>query len=171
MGQPNIADFQTDLKFSEEASDEPFWDAVYKKAFPNLVNHMACGGDNNSQRRGVDRVIHLANGKTLYIDEKKRREDWNDILLEYISVDATNAPGWMEKDLAIDYLAYAFMPSKTVYLFPWAMLRRAWQYYKEEWLEKYQLIPAQNNGYTTWNVAVPIPVLRGAVAAATIIKI
>jgi hypothetical protein len=165
-------DFRERLAWSEEKSCEPFWEAVYRKAFPNMVGHMLCGGSNDNQRRGVDRVIQLANGHTLYVDEKKRAKDYTDILLEYVSVSTTGAPGWMDKDLAIDYLAYAFMPSKRVYLFPWHMLRRAWLHHRDEWIEKYYPpIKAQNNGYETLSVAVPIKELRAAVHHASLIDV
>ena len=173
MGQPNLVvhDFVEQLVFSEKSSDELFWSAVYQKAFPNMVNFMLASGDTVSQRMGIDRVILLANGQVIKIDEKKRREDRDDILLEYISVDTTNAPGWIEKDLAIDYLAYAFMPSKRVYLFPWPMLRRAWMQYKPVWLSQYKIPPAQNNGYKTLSVAIPIKELRSAVSRASFIQL
>ena len=172
MGKSIVThDFQEQLAYSEEASGELFWDAIYRKAFPDMVNHMPASGDHDSQRRGIDRVVMLSNGKTLYIDEKKRKKDYPDILLEYISCDTTNAPGWMEKGLFIDYLAYAFMPSQRVYLLDWLMLRRAWIRYSEEWKKKYDCVPAQNVGYKTWCVAVPIGVILSAVKNATIIQL
>ena len=171
MGQPGLNDFRADLRFSIEASDEPFWDAVYRKAFPNMLSHMATVGKSQAQLLGIDRVIILASGKTLYIDEKKRREVYTDVLLEFISVDTSGAPGWIEKDLQIDYLAYAFMPSKRVYLFPWEMLRRAWRQWGDKWKREHQIVKAQNNGYKTHSVAVPIEKLRAAVSTACIIQL
>lgn len=172
MGQSIIEhDFRTSLRYSEAASDEPFWDEIYRKAFPNLVNHMLASGDTQSQRQGTDRVIILANNVVLKIDEKKRTEVYNDILLEYISVDTTGAPGWIEKDLAIDYLAYAFMPTKRVYLYPWIMLRRAWIHYKFEWLKDYKPVKAVNRGYNTFSLPVPIEVLKNAVSLASVIQL
>lgn len=166
-----IHNFDERLAWSETASCEPFWDAVYKKAFSNLVNHMQCSGNTASQRQGVDRVLHLSNGKTLYVDEKKRSQVYPDILLEYVSVSTTGAPGWIEKDLVIDYLAYAFMPTKRVYLFSWPMLRRAWLRYGREWRDKYPRIVAMNREYETHSVAVPISVLQRAVALSAIIDV
>ncbi|MFA6271402.1 MAG: hypothetical protein WC657_09450 [Candidatus Paceibacterota bacterium] len=173
MGQSSVVthDFRNSLAYSEVASDEPFWSAVYKKAFPNIVNQMLASGDTASQRMGIDRVVILANGQILKIDEKKRAGTYQDILLEYISVDTTGAPGWMEKDLAIDYLAYAFMPTKKVYLFSWPILRRAWDHYKAKWIATYPKITAQNRGYKTISVAVPIDVLTAAVSAASVIQL
>jgi hypothetical protein len=51
------------------------------------------------------------------------------------------------------------------------MLRRTWKHFKSEWLEKYPTIPAQNKGYKTLSVAVPIPVLREAVNRAALIQV
>lgn len=166
-----IHDFRERLEYGERSGHEPFWDAVYRKAFPNLVCHMTTGRDNKAQRIGVDRVLLLDNGRTLYIDEKKREKDYPDILLEFLSNDRTNAPGWIEKDLALDFLAYAFMSSKTVHLFPWLMLRRAWRHYRDEWLLKYPEVKAQNKTYATFSVAVPTKVLRQAVSLAAVIQL
>lgn len=173
MGQSELVihDFRERLAYSEAASDELFWDAIYRKAFPNMVSHMTASGNTQSQRMGIDRVILLANGKTLFIDEKKREREYSDILLEYVSVSTTGAPGWIEKDLSIDYLAYAFMPTKRVYLYPWEMLRRAWTNYSQTWRDEYQIVEAKNVGYSTFSVAVPIPVLNKAVSTACIIQL
>ena len=159
------------MAWSEEAGDEPFWDRIYKKAFPNLVNHMQTSGDTVSQRMGIDRVIMLANGHTLKIDEKKREQDWPDILLEFLSNDVTGAPGWMEKELAIDYLAYAFMPSQRVYLLPWPILRRVWLARRDKWLVQYDIKKAKNMGYQTHSVAVPIDVLMNTVTKAMVVTL
>lgn len=166
-----IHDFQEQLDYSEKASEESFWRAIYKKAFPNMVNCMPARGNTASQRQGIDRIIILGNGEILRIDEKKRRKVWRDFALEYISVDKTGAPGWVEKDLAIDYLAYAFMPIETVYLFPWPILRRAWNHYKNDWKKQYPSIEAQNSHYTTISVCVPIDIVLRAVRCASIIKL
>lgn len=173
MGQSGLMvhDFRERLAFSEVASDEPFWFEVYKKAFPNMVNFMPCPGDTVSQRQGIDRVILLASGRMLKIDEKKREKEYPDILLEYLSVDTTGAPGWIEKDLPIDYLAYAFMPTRRVYLFPWDMLRRTWINMKVDWLSKYPKIEAQNNGYKTHSIAIPTKDLLIAIKNASIIQL
>ena len=172
MGERAVVhDFRERLRFSERASDEPFWQAVYRKAFPGMVTMSLCPGNTQAQRIGIDRVITLSSGKILRIDEKKREKVYQDILLEYLSVDATGAPGWIEKDLLIDFLAYAFMPTQRVYLFPWEMLRRAWLQFGGKWKEEYPHIEAKNNGYSTWSVPVPIRVLRSAVHRAAIIQL
>jgi len=164
-------DFKTDLAYSELSSEEEFWDAVYRKAFPSMVNHMACLGDTESQRMGIDRVIILANGLTLKVDEKKRRKEYKDILLEFISNDQTRAPGWIEKNLAINYIAYAFMESRRVYLLDWQLLKRTWLRFGEEWKARFEIIRAENKNYTTLSVAVPIGELLTRIRTAVIIDV
>lgn len=167
-----VHDFRTSLAKSEAASLEPFWEQVYRKHFPTMVACVPLRGDTAAQRQGKDRAIHLANGDVLYIDEKSRdRHDDRDILLEYLSNDRTGAPGWIECDKSIDYLAYAFLPRKRVYLFPWLQLRRAWAHYKDQWKADYRPIPARNATYTTYCTPVPTHVLRAAISTAAIIQL
>lgn len=164
-------EFATDLAYSEAMSSDEFWEAIYRKAFPDMVGQLPVTGDNQAQRLGIDRLIVLASGRVLRVDEKKRRMVRNDILLEVVSVDTKNAPGWIEKDLAIDYLAYAFMPTKTCYLFPWDFLRSAWLRHGRDWRAAYGTVAAQNPGYRTISVPVPIKDLRRAVANAGVVQL
>ena len=166
-----IHSFRDQLAYSEKASAESFWGQVYKKAFPSMVGHMQCSDDTQGQRLGIDRLVHLSSGRTLMIDEKKRSKVYSDILLEYLSNDKTMAPGWIEKDLQIDYLSYAFMPIERVYLFPWHLLRRSWIHKGDYWKERYPVVCAKNAGYKTHSVAVPIEVLRKTVSTAAVIDL
>ena len=169
--------FHDDMGWSLTGRHEPFWNAVYHKAFPNLVQTELCS-DIPRQKQGIDRLLYLSNGKTLTVDEKKRKKVYGDILLEVISNEAYGTPGWMEKDLSIDYLAYAFMPIQRCYLFPWPMLRRAWCQYGDKWRSEYgtrrSSTDVEETGkivYWTVNVPVPIEVLRRAVSTAAIIDV
>ncbi len=166
-----INNFQERLDFSEKTSHEHFWNEVYKKAFPNLLWSKICTTKCQAQFLGIDRVIQLDTGKTLYIDEKKRESVYDDILLEFISNDVTGSPGWMEKKLLIDYIAYAFMPLKHCYILDWNLLKRAWKHCKESWKNKYKIIYAQNEGYKTISVAVPIEELLKNINRAMIIEL
>jgi len=165
-----LSNFTEDLNFSYSASLEGFWEQIYKKAFSDIES-IELVTNLQMQRKGVDRIIYLKNGHKINIEEKIRRTEYNDILLEYISVDKTNAPGWIEKDLAIDYLAYGFIQSQRVYLFPWQMLRRTWLHYKNNWLKKYKRIVAKNETYNTLSIAIPTDILRNAVKTAMVIDI
>jgi len=163
--------FNEDLQYSFDKRDKPFWYKFYKKAFPTLMKLWNTEMNDKFQRMGIDTVVKLSNGKLIYIDEKKRREDYGDMLLERISNNVTNTPGWMEKDLSLDYIAYAVIPTETVYLYPWDLLKLAWNENKEQWIQIYPRIPAENEGYTTISVAVPFDVLNKAVTSVSIIKV
>lgn len=164
-------DFNERNEWSKKAKQEAFWEAVYQQAFPSIVKCEFIT-DLVHQRNGVDRLLTLSNGITLTVDEKARdRFDTGDILLEYLSNDRTGAPGWIEKDATIDYLAVGFVPSKRCYLFDWRMLRQAWFKHKDAWMVQYRLPPADNRTYKTWSVAVPIKVLQSAMLNAMIIDL
>ena len=93
-----VHDFRAQLQYSVHAADDSFWERVYREAFPTLADIIDCSRDRAYQRVGIDRKVRLQSGQVLKIDEKKRRKDYGDILLEYVSVDSTGAPGWVEKD-------------------------------------------------------------------------
>lgn len=170
--------FAASLAWGEEASTEPFWEAVYRKAFPGLVTISRNAADNAAQRLGIDRWIHLGNGKTLTVDEKRRKRERPDVLLEYLSNDRSGAVGWIEKDLPIDFLAYGYVESGRCLLFPWPFLRRAWLHWAPEWKRKakareggFQCVEACNATYSTHSIAVPTSLLLAAVKNASIIDV
>lgn len=164
-------DFQKDLAYSHSLSDEPFWRDVYREAFPGLQSMVCVRGDGWAQRGGIDRVLTLASGKTLTVDEKGRREDYQDILLEYKHVykNGRKTLGWVAKELACDYLAYALVPSKRVYLFPFQTLRRAWRLNGLQWIGQYFEAKSDNGPYTTHGICVPCDVLTKAVSDAMVV--
>lgn len=169
----NYHDFRECLEWSAIQSDEPFWDQVYRKAFPDMVGwiNTASAGNSPIQEHGIDRIIVLKSDRHLYIDEKKSSRSYNSFFLEYISNDRIQSPGWMEKPLRIDFLAYAFMPDQRVYLLQWDMLQRAWRNFRREWLSTYPTRKVPNKTYHTWGVCVPISVVRAAISRAGIIDV
>lgn len=161
-----IHDFHERKAYSLQAGDESFWSAVYAEYFADLARIETVEYPDPRQFKGIDRVLHMTSGDSVTIDEKKRARDYPDILLEYLSNSRTRSLGWVEKPLYTDYIAYAFMPSQTVYLYPAYLLRRAWQQNKLEWLQKYPPKRADNHGYYSLSCAVPIDVLDRAVIGA-----
>lgn len=161
--------FNESLAKSHEQSDAPWWEEVYKQAFP--LASMACvRSDGWAQRGGIDRVLTLKSGKTLTVDEKVRYEEYNDILLERWSDEAKQIPGWIQKDLACDYIAYAFVQSQRCYLLPFQDLRRAWRRHGRRWILDCREVRAQNKGYVTVSVAVPIDELMLALTDAMLVS-
>lgn len=166
-----VHDFYERLAYSQQGSDEGFWNEVYEQAFVGFLSATPVLGDSQAQRLGIDRLVFLSSGQVLRIDEKKRDTVYPDILLEYLSNDRTGAKGWIEKELQIDYLAYAFMPIKKVFLYPWQQLRVAWKRNGASWKKRYRNVAAQNYGYKTWSVAVPIEVLDIAIRKTLIVEL
>ena len=167
--------FNQSLAKGEHASLEPFWESVYRKAFPTMVGRTVNLRGNPAQALGIDHTVLLSSGKTLLIDTKCRFTSHTDILLEYISndkqEDETKALGWIRKDsLQIDYLAYAWVRQKTVVFLPWLALREAWVQNIPVWWGKakrevngYKLIKAKNPNYNTLCLIAPRAAVLDAV--------
>lgn len=173
-------EFQSSLAKSHAQANAPFWPRVYHTAFPKLASMSCVRQDGWAQRGGIDRVLTLDCGKTLTVDEKVRYKDYGDVLLEYWSVFRDGkgvAPGWIAKDLACDYIAYAFVPTERCLLIPFQELRRAWRAHCREWVKwgeqatrGFCVIDAVNPGYKTRSVAVPEVILKDAVRDAMIVR-
>jgi hypothetical protein len=157
-----VHDFKTSLAKSHAQTDAPWWREVYEQAFPGLVSMTCVRGDGWAQRGGIDRVLTLGSGKTHTVDEKVRDKAWPDILLEIWSDEKRRKRGWIQKELACDYIAYAFIPIATCYLLPFPTLRRAWRANGQDWIARFPRIEAKNTGYVTVSVAVPIGDLLNA---------
>jgi hypothetical protein len=183
MGQPSasslikINDFKRDLTYSLAGDADEFWSMAYERYFPNMVRMEKCE-DKALQLKGVDRKIYLSNGNVLAIDEKLRRSPYKDVALEYVSNSQTGSPGWIEKDLAIDFIAYGFAPTREVYLFSFPLLRRCWLHFKSTWMASakmgrngFSIVTAKNETYCTYSVAVPIEKLQRALTTSAAISL
>ena len=159
--------------WSRQQADQPWWEEVYRKAFINFKS-MVYMEDLTWQKRGVDRVIQLEQNtgppKLVTVDEKTRRKAYPDILIEFLSSREDNRPGWVEKPLYCDYLAYAFLPTKTCLLIPFSQLQAAWRENRVDWVEEFKTREAINPGYTTISCPVPIPVLKRSLLEAMTIE-
>ena len=122
------------------------------------------------QRAGIDRLIVLSSSKTLHIDEKVREKDYGDILLEFWSDKERRTPGWIAKDLSCDFIAYAIAPSRRCYLLPFQPLRAAWRDRRADWVARFGRREAQNAGYTTVGVPVPVEEVFTAITDALLVS-
>lgn len=165
-----LHDFHERLAMSESYSDAPWWLEVYRAAFPRLATMTLVREDGWAQRAGIDRRLTLTCGQTFTVDEKVREKDWPDFLLERWSDEARQKAGWVQKPLACDFIAYAFVPSRTCYLLPVPTLQRAWRQHGRQWIGSYGEKRAQNRGYVTTSVAVPRETLLRAMADAMTVR-
>ena len=161
-----VHDFKASLALSESFSEAPWWERVYRTAFVDFDGMHLVRDDGWAQRGGIDRVVVLSSGKVVTIDEKVRTKDHDDILLEYWSDYERRIKGWVAKELACDFIAYAFVPSETCYLLPTLALRRAWRENYQHWIGNCRKVEARNKNYTTVSVAVPIEDLILAIDSA-----
>jgi hypothetical protein len=165
-----VHSFTDALEFSQSLEDAPWWFDVYRKAFPGVISATSVRKDGWAQRGGIDRVITLESGRIINIDEKVRKEVWPDILLERWSDEIAKVPGWIQKNLACEFIAYAFVPNSTCYLLPTLTLQRAWRLNGRAWISEYGERRSQSSEYgrtwTTVSTPVPINVLFEAVADA-----
>jgi hypothetical protein len=166
------------LEYSHSQADAPYWQEVYRLAFPDAVSTVDLRHDGWHQKAGRDRAVILSTGRSVFIDEKVRRETWDDIAIEVWSVYPKAGsrpwpprdgaiPGWGAKPLDCDYLAYAFESSQTCHLFPFLGVRAAWEKHGAMWRQKatlkedgFRWIEADNDRWWSVSIAVPIVTLR-----------
>lgn len=193
-------DFQESLELSHAYADAGWWEDVYRQAFGNeYVGMLDMRDDGVMQRMGVDRWIALRSREPLAVDEKVRTIDREDIVLELWSnwQRCTASPplkfdGWAVKPQRCDFIAYAFAPSSRCYLLPQETLRKAVSENWRAWRTKsgwgpdvrqrfdrggfvrgtggFGWVVAQNRGYTTVSMVVPIPTLMRAVTNAMLVR-
>lgn len=147
-----------------------WWIPIYRQLFPTLMSAVAIDQDGWAQRAGIDRLLTLACGRTFTVDEKIRTEDWPDVLLERWSDEKRKAPGWVQKPLACDFIAYAHAPAATCVLLPVPALQRAWRQHGRQWIGLYGQRRARNVGYTSVSVPVPRGVLMQAIVEAMFVS-
>lgn len=167
--------FESSLRFSQEQASAPWWEPIYREAFPDFAA-MTYVGDCPAQRDGVDRIVVTKNGHVYRVDEKVRATEYADFCLEYWSKKAQRVRGWVAKDLGCDFIAYAFAPSGRCYLLPFTLLRRAWRLHGQDWVrlgemsrDGFRIVEAHNPGYVSVNVAVPIDHVLDAIRSASLI--
>lgn len=156
-----INDFNDDLEYSLDKSDDKSLNEFYRRIFPP-IKEIEFKSDIKVQKRGIDKSIYLESGGIITIDEKKRREDYGDILIEIWSSKEDRIRGWLLKS-ECNYIVYIIEPANKVYLLPTLLLRLCWEDNKEKWKNKYPQICAKNKGYTTVSYAMPTEILLSSI--------
>lgn len=166
--------FDQSLKISHSYEDAPWWLEVYRRAFPTMLAYVNVRKDGWAQRGGIDRVLTLQCGRTVLIDEKVREKDYGDILLERWSDEERREPGWVQKPLACEFIAYAVVPIRKCWLLPTLSLQRAWRLNGRDWDGKYKTCRAENEfqgrRWVTVSIAIPTDVLFSAITNAMLIE-
>lgn len=149
-----IHDFKESLAWSHKQEDDPAWAKCYAYYFGSECVMKSNRNDMRAQRLGIDRIV-TANGREYTIDEKVRRKDYGDILLEQWSDESKQIKGWACKPLHCDYIAYMILESSMCYLFDTLELQRAYAANVTKWQARFGTRRAVNASWVT--VSVPIP--------------
>jgi|SRR3990167_7253349 len=157
LDQP-INSFKVDLQYSLEQRENELFDNFYFRIFPHL-ECVELVTEIQLQMQGVDKKLVFKSGKHILIDEKKRRKDYGDILLEEYSNFEQKKKGWLSGLKITDYIIYAVMPSKKVFVLPFLILQLVWLKNYVKFLEIFGRQFAENEGYRTSNIAIPTEIL------------
>ena len=147
-----------------------FIDDFYMRVFPSIeyIEHV---NDIETQKLRIDKIFHLVGGKDILVDEKKRKKDYGDILLEEWSNLERRKPGWLAKGKKTDYIMYIVVPAGVVHVLPFFILQSLWLRHYHEWKRQYGIKPAKNYApsgeylYTTTNIPVPTSILKKLISA------
>lgn len=161
LGKSSMNDFHKDLEYSLSLRDDEQFNDFYRATFLQVERIELCE-DMERQHKGIDKVIYFENGNSITIDEKKRRKDYGDILLELWKNKARKRLGWLFYSYC-DYIVYAIPSANKIYLLPTALLQAAWKRNGKQWLRSYELKEAQNNGYITVNIPIPTDILLNCI--------
>lgn len=161
-GEIRLNNFHSDLQYSIDARDDEQLDTFYREAFP-LAERIEFCAELALQKRGIDKIVHFKGGNSVTVDEKKRRRDYGDILLELRSNKERGTPGWLFY-AQCDYIVYAVLAAGKVYLLPTLLLKMAWRQHGAAWVNQYEKKYADNGLYRTENIAIPTGVLLKALS-------
>lgn len=162
--------FTDSLGYSKQFINAPWWEEVYREAFPDFKSMQLIEDNDSRQQLGIDRIITTPSGKEILVDEKVDSHPPNNFVCEYTNGD-TEYPSWLEKDAYTDYIAYAYVKHNACYLFPFQALKRTWLKNKEIWLNTYttrEVTTAHKKGdYKTTICLVPLPVILETIKTST----
>lgn len=142
-------DFKNDLNYSYE--DTILNDFYYKKGAvkirrPSLKYEM---------EKGIDKIITFNTGCVLTVEEKKRRKDYGDMLIEDIKNNNTKNKGWIYTTQS-DRIVYWITESKTIKILFTKKLQEYYFKHKNE----FKTLTARNTTYNTINKFIPWSLLE-----------
>lgn len=101
------------FKFDDELS------SIYAQFFgANNIEDIEVCTDKVRQKKGIDKIVSLRNGERYNIDDKVRKVDYGDIILEEWSNVEGKKVGWaVNTELETDYICYYISTTKKAYVF------------------------------------------------------
>jgi hypothetical protein len=168
--------FSDNLAQSNKDDQAPWWADIYDTYFMDYAGHKFHPEDSPNQRVGKEAEV-WSGDETIWVEQKVRKKDYPDILLEIYLDFENRTTGWARKRLQCDYIAYAVEPAGRCHMLPYLEFRLALEGNLEAWANTYNkypkgppeyrgLFPAKNQGlygpFTTLNLPVPTQVLYDA---------
>lgn len=144
MNSPATYDFTTQL--TQGAEGERILDNYFANWF--TIRHAT----RLEQRNGIDRIF-TREGATYKVEYKTdtRASQTGNAFVETVSVDTAGKRGWAYTSEA-EYLLYYVPGPETVYIIPFAQLRR----HLTQWEQQYPTRKIPNRGYQTHGLLVPL---------------
>ena len=169
--------FRNQLNDSYEKVWNDLMNAFYKRFFENVesirVHDIKSDDketkieDKKKQKQGVDKTILLKDGTEILVEEKFREAKYwpnrlTDILLEYISIDTKDIPGWVYTSKS-DYLVILYkhpleMNESEIYVLPFKSIRKWVNTHNEEFMACKDIV-ATNTNWRTISKEVPLEMI------------
>lgn len=139
--------YQFQAQLAEGQAHERHLDDVFAKWFAIKPATAA------QQRLGIDRIFRHRDGSVYQVEYKadSLAGKTGNAFVETISVDTTGKPGWAITSQATT-LVYMVTEPETVYVIPMVRIRTL----LPRWQAVYRTTTAQNDGYQTHGVLVPL---------------
>ena len=96
-----IKDYTKDKEWADDPEDSAKFDRLYRSIFGDRLVKIELVTDAKRQKQGIDKILHIGCQETghpvqkITVDEKKRRSDYPDIILEVYSNTDRKTPGWL----------------------------------------------------------------------------
>lgn len=137
--------FNKDLQYSH---DDRVLNAYYKHKGFKYIQVIT---DLETQKKGIDKILHYGRNQSITIDEKKRRTTYDDLLVETMKNVEQNKKGWLYYTQA-DYIIYWIEPLNKFYILKFKKLQEI--IFQNDWVNtKPKLNTYVNRIYTTANIS------------------
>lgn len=149
----SVYDFDRQMRQGDEA-------ALFLDTFFRGKGYTIREATRDEQRAGIDRAFTSPrDGKTWLVEYKadSAAARTGNAFIETISVDAAGKMGWALTAKA-DILVYYVPPTGTIYVIQF----KAIQWELPRWIRDYPPRHAQNNGYSTHGIIIPLAELEKA---------
>jgi hypothetical protein len=137
-----------DAQKAKGDSGESFLDCWF------AIDYEVCPATRQEQRRGIDRIfIQRRTGQRFRVEYKTdyKAAETGNAFVETVSVDTAGRAGWAYSSQS-DYLIYYIPADGLIYVLALEVLRCE----LPRWLREYPHRAAQNEGYATHGVLVPL---------------